>query len=91
MNAVFQQAEALHEKIKNEVIQDAEAFRIQYLGSKGEIKAMFSAMKDLEPQERKAFGQLMNALKVTAEARLKEAQGDQESNGKGVEKIKSRY
>lgn len=86
MNAVFQQAEALHEKIKNEVIQDAEAFRIQYLGSKGEIKAMFSAMKDLEPQERKAFGQLMNALKVTAEARLKEAQGDQGSNGKGVEK-----
>ena len=47
---------------------------------------MFSAMKDLEPQERKAFGQLMNALKVTAEARLKEAQGDQGSNGKGVEK-----
>ena len=46
MNAVFQQAEALHEKIKTEVIQDAEAFRIQYLGSKGEIKAMFSAMKD---------------------------------------------
>lgn len=86
MNAVFQQAETLHEKIKNEVIQDAEAFRIQYLGSKGEIKAMFSAMKDLEPQERKAFGQLMNALKVTAEARLKEAQGDQKSNGKGVEK-----
>ncbi|MGC6420866.1 MAG: phenylalanine--tRNA ligase subunit alpha [Chitinophagales bacterium] len=86
MNAVFQQAETLHEKIKNEVIQDAEAFRIQYLGSKGEIKAMFSAMKDLEPQERKAFGQLMNALKVTAEARLKEAQGDQGSNGKGVEK-----
>ena len=56
MNAVFQQAEALHEKIKTEVIQDAEAFRIQYLGSKGEIK-VFSAMKDIEPQERKAFGQ----------------------------------
>ena len=47
---------------------------------------MFSAMKDIEPQERKAFGQLMNALKVTAEARLKEAQGEQESNGKGVRK-----
>lgn len=86
MNAVFQQAEALHEKIKTEVIQDAEAFRIQYLGSKGEIKAMFSAMKDIEPKERKAFGQLMNALKVTAEGRLKEAQGEQESNGTGLEK-----
>ena len=86
MNAVFQQAEALHEKIKTEVIQDAEAFRIQYLGSKGEIKAMFSAMKDIEPQERKAFGQLMNALKVTAEARLKEAQGEQQSSGNGVQK-----
>ena len=86
MNAVFQQAEALHEKIKTEVIQDAEAFRIQYLGSKGEIKAMFSAMKDIEPKERKAFGQLMNALKVTAEGRLKEAQGEQDSNGTGLEK-----
>ena len=86
MNAVFQKAEALHEKIKSEVIEDAEAFRIQYLGSKGEIKAIFSAMKDIEPQERKAFGQLMNALKVTAEGRLKEAQGEQESSGKGVKK-----
>ena len=86
MNAVFQQAEALHEKIKTEAIQDAEAFRIQYLGSKGEIKAMFSAMKDIDPQERKAFGQLMNALKVTAEARLKEAQDEQQSSGNGVQK-----
>ena len=86
MNAVFQQAEALHEKIKTEVIQDAEAFRIQYLGSKGEIKAMFSAMKDIDPQGRKAFGQLMNALKVTAEARLKEAQDEQQSSGNGVQK-----
>ena len=43
-------------------------------------------MKDIAPQERKAFGQLMNALKVTAEARLKEAQGEQQSNGKGLEK-----
>ena len=74
MNAVFQQAEALHEKIKTEAIQDAEAFRIQYLGSKGEIKAMFSAMKDIDPQERKAF------------ARLKEAQDEQQSSGNGVQK-----
>ena len=41
MNAVFQQAEALHEKIKTEVIQDAEAFRIQYLGVREKSKPCF--------------------------------------------------
>lgn len=40
-----------------------EAWRIEWLGSKGRLKSMMSQMKDLDPSDRPAFGQRMNALK----------------------------
>ena len=40
-----------------------EAWRIEFLGSKGRLKAMMSTMRDLSPEERPVFGERMNGVK----------------------------
>ncbi|MEM7680475.1 MAG: phenylalanine--tRNA ligase subunit alpha [Planctomycetota bacterium] len=40
-----------------------EAFRIQYLGAKGELKALMGQMGQVPPAEKPAFGKAANALK----------------------------
>ncbi len=72
MNEEFNTAEQLLEQIntaepKNS--EELESFRIKYLGSKNEIKPLFSKMGSLKPEDRKAYGQLLNKLKNTAEER----------------------
>ena len=51
-----------------------EAFRIHYIGSKGLIKGLFKEIKNVSPDERKAFGQKLNGLKNLAEDRYKTLQ-----------------
>lgn len=52
-----------------------ETFRIGYLGRKsGHITGLFKEMKNVPPDERKAFGQQVNALRALAEERLAAAQ-----------------
>ena len=56
-----------------------EAFRIKFLGTKGIVKALMGEMKNIAPEERKAFGQTMNAFKQLAEDKyqaLKESTGN---------------
>jgi phenylalanyl-tRNA synthetase alpha chain len=53
--------------------EDVEKFRIQYLGSKGEIKGLYTLLKTVPNEDKRAFGQLINALKQKAEAKLVEA------------------
>ncbi len=62
------------EKVKKEIenfattsSEELEQFRIKYLGSKGEIKQLFSAFKDVPNDQKKAFGQELNALKNLAQ------------------------
>ena len=53
-----------------------EAFRIQYLGTKNILKPLFGEIKTVENERKKEFGQVMNALKDSAEvkyASIKEA------------------
>ncbi len=49
--------------------EELEAFRIQYLGTKNIIKPLFSLMKEIEPERRKEFGQVLNDLKNLAESK----------------------
>jgi len=69
--------EALRDQIDAESIdskEDAEAFRIQYLGRKqGAITDLFSQISDLPPEKRPSFGKEVNALKSAAEAKLESA------------------
>ncbi|MCG5643916.1 phenylalanine--tRNA ligase subunit alpha [Flavobacteriaceae bacterium LSUCC0859] len=56
-----------------------EAFRIEYLGKKGVLTDLFAAFKSVPNEEKKAFGQALNELKVAATekvAQLKEALED---------------
>lgn len=54
--------------------ENLEAFRIKYLGSKGLLKELFAAFKDVPNEEKKAFGQHINTLKTAAEEKVKSIQ-----------------
>jgi len=76
------EAEAFKAQSKEEV----EAFRIKYLGSKGHLKAFYGELKNVANDQKREFGQIINELKNTAEAKvsnLKEALESQEED-KGI-------
>ena len=60
--------------------QSVEAFRIQYLGTKGIVKSVMSEMKNVPPEGRKEAGQLLNEFKQFAEAKYESLKGTA-SNG----------
>lgn len=49
---------------------DLEAYRIQFLGTKGIVKQIFGEMKTVPADQKKEAGQLLNAFKQLAEARF---------------------
>ena len=67
----------LREQIEAESIEsteEAEAFRIKYLGrNQGAIPDLFDQIGDLPPEERPEFGRRLNALKDRAQERIDEA------------------
>lgn len=78
------------EKIKSEVAsfvinsaEDLEQFRIKYLGSKGLIKDLFGRIKEVAREDKRAAGQLLNGLKLAAEAKLEESAHLKEDTNKG--------
>ena len=76
LSDVFATARALGDDIAAETIADeagAEAFRIKYLGSKGSVKALMGAMRELPGERRRDYGQLVNSVKQAAEQRLEHA------------------
>jgi phenylalanyl-tRNA synthetase alpha chain len=48
-----------------------ENFRIKYLGSKGILKDLFAAFKEVPNDQKKEFGQVINTLKIAAEEKIK--------------------
>ncbi len=49
--------------------EDAETFRIKYLGTKGIVKAIMGEMKNVPNERKREFGQILNEFKQFAEAR----------------------
>lgn len=83
----FLKAEAVLNALQKEqvkTIEELEAFRIQYLGSKNIIKPLFSEIRDVPNERKKEYGGTLNNLKDIAEelfAKFKEeigASGKQE-------------
>jgi phenylalanyl-tRNA synthetase alpha chain len=70
-----------------------EEFRIKYLGSKGIVKTVMGEMKQVAPEKRKEFGQVLNDFKLFAENKYEELRngvGSQESSaGAGSRKDSS--
>ncbi len=66
----FQNVDSMLEEIKEAVITDdasLEQFRIAYLGTKNKIKPLFSEMRNIDNEHKKAYGQALNSLKQVAE------------------------
>jgi len=47
--------------------------RVAFLGKKGELTAVLKSMKNIAPEERPAFGQMVNDTRAVIEANLEEA------------------
>ena len=69
------------QKIKEEAVRNIEAsgdlsklndVRVAVLGKKGELTAVLKSMKDILPEERPAFGQLVNDVRAEIEKKLED-------------------
>ncbi len=64
MNAVTElQTRALAAIEASENLQSLDDLRVRYLGKKGEITAQLKSLGSMEPEQRKAFGQAVNAAR----------------------------
>ncbi len=61
--------------------EEIEAFRIKYLGSKGILKQLFAAFKDVDPALKKEIGQSLNELRNAANDKINELKAAQEVTG----------
>lgn len=50
--------------------RELDAVRVKYLGKKGEVTALMKNMRNLTPEERPAFGQMVNELRTAIETGL---------------------
>jgi phenylalanyl-tRNA synthetase alpha chain len=76
------QIQTVKDSIEQAVLSDAasiENFRIQFLGSKSEIKQLFGELKNVPNEEKKAVGQELNALRELAEEKFNDAKASLES------------
>ena len=53
--------------------EDAEKFRVKFLGKKGVLSSLFLELKTLESKEKKIIGAALNKLKIAAEDAIKSA------------------
>ncbi len=56
-----------------------EAFRIRFLGSKGLVKAFMEEMRNVGNDQKRDFGQMVNALKQQAEAKFQSLKAELEA------------
>ena len=52
--------------------QEIEELRVKWLGKKGEITQLFEEFRGVSPEQKKEFGQKLNALKNAAQAKIEE-------------------
>lgn len=74
---VFERVKTMQQAIEAAVITDKEqleAFRIEYLGTKNKIKPLFGEIRNIPNERKKEYGQLLNVVKQSAEAKFQTAQ-----------------
>jgi phenylalanyl-tRNA synthetase alpha chain len=77
MENLWQQIDALRSEISSISTNrpdEIEAFRIKYLGSKGVVKQLMNAMKEVPADKKKEAGQLLNDFKSFVAARYEQLQ-----------------
>ena len=79
--------ESYKKEISNFVAQkseEAEAFRIKYLGTKGLVKEVMGEMKNVAADKKREFGQILNEFKLFAEAKYDEMKMATSSQGRAA-------
>jgi phenylalanyl-tRNA synthetase alpha chain len=67
---IFDKINMLQQEVNDAVLNNAEEtekFRIRFLGSKNILKDIFSEIKNVANERKKEFGQVVNAVKISAE------------------------
>jgi phenylalanyl-tRNA synthetase alpha chain len=75
MEQLLQKIGEIKSEIQNFIAsssEEAEAFRIKYLGSKGIVKEVMGEMKNVAQDKKREFGQVLNEFKLFAEAKFEE-------------------
>ncbi len=63
-----------------DTLENVEAFRIKFLGSKGLLKQLFTEFKDVEPSLKKEIGQSLNNLRNSATEKINSLKNSLENN-----------
>jgi phenylalanyl-tRNA synthetase alpha chain len=82
--------EQVEKEIEQYLITDMaslETYRIKFIGSKGITKELFSELKNVPNEEKRAVGQLLNGLRQKAEQKFEESKEVLESQGSDSEKL----
>ena len=66
INSLIAEAKAFTPANKEEL----ETYRLRFLGKKGVLTDLFAKMKEVAAEDRKAYGQMVNELKVAAEEKI---------------------
>jgi phenylalanyl-tRNA synthetase alpha chain len=75
MEELLQKIETFKSEIKSAIAtssEEAEAFRIKYLGTKGLVKEVMGEMKNVAVEKKREFGQILNEFKLFAEEKFEE-------------------
>ena len=85
---IFANAKALLEAIEETKVQtteELEAYRIKFIGAKGEVKRLMGEFRNIANEQKKDFGQLVNEIKATAEQKFADlkVQLEDTSTGEG--------
>ncbi|MDE3255615.1 MAG: phenylalanine--tRNA ligase subunit alpha [Bacteroidota bacterium] len=70
LKALIQEQEVAIQNFKISNAAELEQYRIQFLGTKGIVKSIFSEMKNVPVEFKKDAGQLLNAFKLLAEEKF---------------------
>jgi phenylalanyl-tRNA synthetase alpha chain len=65
-------------------LEEIETFRIKYLGKKGLLNDLFSQFKSVPNDQKKAVGQAINTLKITAQNKLNALKTQVENNSQAT-------
>ncbi len=89
---MFENVEKIRQEIRTHTLKtnaDLEKFRMRFISKKSVVNSLMQGIKEVSPEEKKAYGQAVNTLKKEAEVVFQEGkkQLEAESLAKSVEKV----
>ena len=70
-------------ELKCKTEKEVEEARVRFLGKKGEITALFEAFREVDRDQKAAFGRPLNELKQAALAKIEELKASAQAGGAG--------